>query len=62
MGFVELFLIGVGLSMDAFAVSIYLQGTEHAEAELAAGRRGSAVFRRVSGPDAPHWLGPRQAV
>ena len=54
MGFLELFLIGVGLSMDAFAVAI-CQGLSMTKIKW--GHALTVVFRRLSGIDAPSGVG-----
>lgn len=53
MGFFELITLAVGLSMDAFAVSV-CKGLAIAGA-LAPGPGGGAVVWRLSGPDALAW-------
>ena len=61
MGFLELFLIGVGLSMDAFAASD-LSGPVHDEDQMGPCLDGGIVFRRLSGIDAPSGVGTWLAI
>ena len=61
MGFLELFLIGVGLSMDAFAVSV-CKGLCMKRLEMGPCLDGGIVFRRLSGIDAPSGVGTWFAI
>ena len=56
MGVIELFILAVGLSMDAFAVSV-CKGLAMKKAPAKA-----MVVWRLSGPDAPDRLLSRHAV
>ena len=57
MGFSELLLIAVGLSMDAFAVAV-CKGLKMRRLDI--GKTAViAIFRRISGIDAATWLGTR---
>ena len=55
MGMLELFLIAVGLSMDAFAVAV-CKGLALRKVNLAADGLGGSVVWRLPGADAPAWL------
>ncbi len=61
MGFGELFLIAVGLSMDAFAVSI-CKGAFRAAAAMEACAVGRLLFWRLSDADAQFGLSVRHTV
>ena len=54
MGMMELFLIAVGLSMDAFAVAV-CKGLALRKVEPGADGLGGAVVWRLPGADAPGW-------
>lgn len=57
MGFSELLLIAVGLSMDAFAVAV-CKGLKMRRLDI--GKTAViALFWRISGIDAATWLGTR---
>ena len=60
MGFFEIFMIGVGLSMDAFAASV-CKGLSMRKAEVEH-TDNSFVFWRISGADASHRLCSRKSV
>ena len=53
--FIEILLIGVGLSMDAFAVSI-CKGLGMNKGKQKAGADNRSVFRRISGAHAVYRL------
>lgn len=61
MGFFEIFMIGVGLSMDAFAVAI-CKGLNMHRLDQAANFGHCLVLWRISGLDAVFGLAARQAV
>ena len=60
MGLFELILIAIGLSMDAFAVSI-CKGLNMRRMN-SSGRDHRPVFRRFPGADAGHRLVSRQTI
>ena len=59
--FIELFLLGVGLSMDAFAVSV-CKGLGMRKLNKKPGRYYRIVFWRISGTYAAHRLASWQPV
>lgn len=59
--FFTLLLMGVGLSMDAFAVSI-CKGLSHAEGKQKAMSCNWLILRRIPGTDAIYWLGTGKPV
>jgi len=61
MGIVELLLIGIGLSMDAFAVSI-CKGLNMKKVNKVHCAVIALFFWRISGTDAAHWLGIRKTI
>lgn len=58
MGFSELLLIAVGLSMDAFAVAV-CKGLKMRRLDIGKTAVIALFFRRISGIDAANWLGTR---
>ena len=69
MGLLELFLIAVGLSMDAFAVSVCkglsvrtLKAKHAVICEAEARAHGRRLFRRFSDAHAAHRLRARRAL
>ena len=61
MGLLELFILAVGLSMDAFAVSV-CKGACNAEDHLPQDRHRGRVVRRIPGADACGRLSARRSV
>ena len=58
---IELLLIGVGLSMDAFAVAV-CKGLAMRKVNKKAGSCDRIIFRRISGANAIHRMGARNTV